>query len=70
MYRRNNLFIDLKDNIISFSGCNLLIMKYKEGERLSQKIIKPDCSPLSSHPEISCLALGECKRLLLVGSSE
>jgi len=29
LFRRNNLFIDLKDNIISFSGCNLLIMKYR-----------------------------------------
>lgn len=24
--KRNNLFIDLKDNIISVSGCNLIIM--------------------------------------------
>lgn len=29
IYNRNNLFIDLKDNIISHSGCNLLIMKKK-----------------------------------------
>jgi hypothetical protein len=70
LFNRNNLFIDLKDNIISFSGCNLLIMKYREGQRLAQSILKPDVSPSSCHPEISCLALGECKRKLLVGTSE
>ena len=25
-YKRNNVLIDLKDNLITFSGCNLLIM--------------------------------------------
>jgi hypothetical protein len=25
--KRNNIFVDLKDSIISFSGCNILIMK-------------------------------------------
>lgn len=68
-YKRNNIFIDLKDNIISFSGCNLLIMKHEPGRRLTQRIIKPDLSSASSHPEISCIALGDCKRLLLVGTS-
>lgn len=25
-YKRNNVLMDLKDNIITFTGCNLLIM--------------------------------------------
>ena len=26
-FKRNNIFVDLKDNIISFAGCSLLIMQ-------------------------------------------
>lgn len=29
-YKRNNVLIDLKDNLITFSGCNLLIMAPNE----------------------------------------
>ncbi len=69
-FKRNNIFIDLKDKIISFSGCNILGMKYEHGKRLYQRIIKPDISNNSNHPEISCMVLGDCKRFLLIGTSE
>jgi hypothetical protein len=29
--KRNNIFVDLKDSIISFSGCNIIIMKSNQG---------------------------------------
>jgi hypothetical protein len=45
-------------------------MKHQSGQRLNQKIIKPDISASSNHPEISCMALGDCKRFLLIGTSE
>jgi hypothetical protein len=27
MFKRNNIFVDLRENIISHTGCNLLILK-------------------------------------------
>lgn len=48
-FKRNNLLIDLKDNIISYSGCNILIMR-KGSLRLKQEFIKLDTSPMSNHP--------------------
>lgn len=27
MYKRNNIFIDLRENVISHIGCNLIILK-------------------------------------------
>ena len=68
-YKRNNIFVDLKDNIISFSGCNLMIMQ-QDGKGVQQSLLKPDVLFVSSHPEISCMALGDAKRLLIVGSNE
>ena len=71
-HKRNNIFVDLKDNIISFSGCNLLVMQQADSDSsgFRQSLLKPDVIPVSNHPEISCMALGDCKRLLVVGSSE
>lgn len=67
--KRNNIFVDLKDSIISFSGCNILIMKRYAEKRLEQIRVKPDPTPTSIHPEISAMALGECKRILIVGTA-
>ena len=48
--QRNNIFVDLKDSIISFSGCNILIMKRNQGQKLSQLVVKPDPTTHSIHP--------------------
>ena len=68
--KRNNIFVDLKDSIISFSGCNILIMKRGTVQKLEQIVVKPDPAPHSIHPEISSMVLGDCKRLLVVGTAE
>ena len=69
VYKRNNIFVDLKDSIISFSGCNILIMKRYPEKKLEQIRVKPDPTPNSNHPEISAMTLGDCKRLLVVGTT-
>ena len=37
---------------------------------MTQTLLKPDVLLVSSHPEISCVALGNCKRRLVAGSTE
>lgn len=68
--KRNNIFVTLKDQILCFSGCNILVNKYHPGKQLEQMAIKPDPTPGSIHPEISSMALAEDKRLLVVGTAE
>lgn len=34
IYKRNNIFVDLRENIISHTGCNLLILKKTETENV------------------------------------
>lgn len=69
--RNNNLFIDLKQNIISFSGCNLCLNFYDSvTQKYRQSFIKPDSSVFSSNPEISAIYLAEDKRTLYIGTSE
>jgi hypothetical protein len=70
MYKRNNIFVTLKEEIISFSGCNILVMKPAQNKKLQQLLIKPDPTPRSILSEISAIALGECKRILVIGTRE
>ena len=48
-FKRNNIFVDLKDNLVSFSGCNLLIMQ-QQGSQVRQTLLKPDPLLVSNHP--------------------
>lgn len=66
MYKRNNLFYDFNDHIITHSGCNILIMN--KGANLEQKVAQLDKNLTFSLPEISSMTISNDRQLLAIGT--
>lgn len=49
-FKRNSIFVNFKDEIIYFSGCNIIIMKNAPNQKIEQTIVKPDPSPNTIYP--------------------
>ena len=67
--KRNNILSDFNDTLITYAGCNLMLIK-KEGEELKQEFIKVDSSEFSVLPEISAISISADRRLLFIGTCE
>ena len=68
MYKRNNLFYDFNDSVITHSGCNILIMSKEANFPLQQKIAQLDTNLTFSLPEISAMTLSNDRKLLAIGT--
>ena len=45
------------------------MIKNAPNKKMEQLIIKPDQTPNSIYPEIAAMALGDCKKKLVVGTA-
>ena len=67
-YKRNNLFYDYNDSIITHSGCNILIMSKENNAPLVQKVAQLDKNLTFFLPEISCIAISKNRKILAIGT--
>lgn len=67
-YKRNNLFYNFNDSIITHSGCNILIMSKEGNLPLEQKIAQLDKNLIFFLPEISAMSISNNRKLLAIGT--
>ena len=68
MFKRNNLFYDFNDSIITHSGCNILVMSKETSQPLQQRVAQLDSNRTEGLPEISAMTISGDRKILAIGT--
>ena len=70
-HQRNNIFVSLKGDIISYAGCKLvLIRRNRDKNAHRQEFIRIDNNPLSTNPEITAMEMSGDRHTLYIGTTQ